>query len=67
MDSKYIEEAKKIEKEQIIKDEVGDKYCKDNDIYHYEWDSLIIKILKENGYVKISKMYEKAREWFWYN
>lgn len=67
MDSKYIEEAKKIDKEYIIKDEEGDKYCSDNDNYHHEWDSLIIKILKENGYVKISKMYEKAREWFWYN
>ena len=67
MDSKYIEEAKKINKKQIKRDSDGDEYCMDNDIYHEEWDDLIIKILKENGYNKISKMYEKAREWFWYS
>lgn len=51
----YIEQAKELEKFKI-----------DKEAYHCYWDSLIKKILKENGFEEIAEMYNKASECFWY-
>lgn len=54
----YMKEIDKIEHDFI--------YFQDREGYHCDWDCLIIKILKENGYRDIAIMYEKASDDFWY-
>lgn len=61
---KYYEYKKEIDRLNQYIDIDGD--CEDNEVYHSEWDELLVKILKENGFEEIAKEYEKAQEYFWY-
>ena len=44
-----------------------EEYCTDNESYHIELDELLLNLLDNIGYKEIVKMYNKAKEYFWYS
>lgn len=61
IEEKYLKIIEELNKKHHIKENQVD-----NESYHGEWDDLIVAFLKESGYKKIAKRYEKAMEYFWY-
>lgn len=62
----YKYKIKEINKKyrSIYKDE---EYITDNESYHIELDDLLIDLLFDIGYKEIVKMYNEAKEYFWYS
>ena len=58
-------EIEKLNKEYLY-EKNGTIYCRDEEAYHAEFDDIIIKFLKKSKYRKIAKLYEEAKEFFWY-
>lgn len=58
VEEKYIRKLRKIKKQH------GRYY--DNEVIHGQYDEILLELLKELGYEKIVKMYEKESENFWY-
>ena len=56
-----VNEKYKLNKEYLY-EKNGTIYCR----YHAEFDDIIIKFLKKSNYIKIAKLYEEAKEFFWY-
>lgn len=47
-------------------EEIYEKYKGDNESLHIECDYILIQFLKELGFTKITELYEKLEEDFWY-
>ena len=62
LEEKYLKIIQELNKKHRVKQRQVD-----NESYHGEWDDLIVEFLKESGYKKIAKRYEKAMEYFWYS
>lgn len=60
-----VKEIEKLNKEYLY-EKNGTIYCRDEEAYHVEFDDIIIKFLKKSKYRKIAKLYEEAKEFFWY-
>lgn len=60
-----VKEIEKLNKEYLC-EKNGTIYCRDEESYHAEFDDIIIKFLKKSKYRKIAKLYEEAKEFFWY-
>ena len=60
-----VKEIEKLNKEYLY-EKNGTIYCRDEELYHAEFDDIIIKFLKKSNYIKIAKLYEEAKEFFWY-
>lgn len=58
LEEKYINDMKKV----------FEDYKDNNEALHYEYDNYLIAFLKEKGFEKIAKQYEKIRNenMFWY-
>ena len=59
-----VKEIEKLNKEYLY-EKNGKIYCRE-EAYHVEFDDIIIKFLKKSKYRKIAKLYEEAKEFFWY-
>ena len=64
IEQKYLKIIEELNKKYGATDEWSD--IVDNEGYHGEWDELITNFIKELGYKKIAKEYEKADRFFWY-
>lgn len=62
LEEKYLKIIQELNKKHRVKENQVD-----NELYHDEWDDLIVEFLKESGYKKIAKRYEKEMEYFWYS
>lgn len=62
---KITKEIEELNKEYLY-EKNGTIYCKDKEAYHVKFDDIIIKFLKKSNYRKIAKLYEEAKEFFWY-
>lgn len=62
----YIHKIKEINKK-YIKLYEDEEYCTDNECYHIELDELLNDLLNDIGYKEIVKMYNEAKEYFWYS
>ena len=62
LEEKYLKVIEKLNKKYFV-----GRYMTYSEEYHVEWDDLIIEFLKESGYKKIAKKYEKATNNFWYS
>ena len=69
--NKEIEKLYKYKFKEINKRFIGlyedEEYCKDNESYHIEIDDLLLNLLDNIGYKEIVKMYNNAKEYFWYS
>ena len=61
IEEKYLEIFKDIKKEFI------NRRIEDNESYHFNIDETIVDFLKEIGYKKLAKAYDKATDYFWYS
>ena len=60
-----VKEIEKLNKEYLY-EKNGTICCRDEEAYHVEFDDIITKFLKKSKYRKIAKLYEEAKEFFWY-
>lgn len=69
--NKELEEYYKYKIKEInrkyIKIYEDEEYCADNESYHIELDELLNDLLNDIGYEEIVKMYNEAKEYFWYS
>lgn len=69
--NKELEEYYKYKIKEInrkyIKIYEDEEYCTDNESYHIELDDLLNDLLNDIGYEEIVKMYNEAKEYFWYS
>lgn len=63
---KYKNKIKELNEKYLYKDKSGKIDCKDEEIYHAEFDEIITDLLDELGYTEITEQYRNYSEFFWY-
>ena len=68
VETRYCEKIKEINN-MFIEPETEHCYedCTDNEEYHRELDKTLIDLLKELHFDEVVKLYEKAKNHFWYS
>lgn len=69
--NKELEEYYKYKIKEInrkyIKIYEDEEYCTDNESYHIGLDDILLNLINDIGYEEIVKMYNEAKEYFWYS
>lgn len=65
LEEKTLKEIEELNKKYLY-EERGRTHCRDEEAYHVEFDDIITKFLKRLNYKEVARLYEEAKEFFWY-